>query len=174
MTNSEVLTLETQTGLGWYYLLVTVFNLGIACYYYYARRDRNQTAIWGTVANPEFAALHLKYYQEMIGWLCRHRVLWELSMTGGAVFTLALEIGFPFLVWNRRLRWLMVIGSVLLHTGIALFMGLTGFSLMMLALLVAFIPPSTVRQLLGLAQRVPALASAAVPAPSAAPAVGVR
>jgi hypothetical protein len=90
------------------------------------------------------------------------------------MFTLCLEIGFPFLVWYRPLRWLMVIGAVLLHTGIALFMGLTGFSLMMLALLVAFIPPSTVRQLLGLAQRVPALASAAVPAPSAAPAVGVR
>jgi hypothetical protein len=126
----------------------------------------NGTAIWGTVANPEFAALHLKYYQEMIGWLCRHRVLWELSMTGGAVFTLALEIGFPFLVWNRRLRWLMVIGSVLLHTGIALFMGLVGFSLMMLALLVSFIPPSTVRQLLGLADRVPSLLPGAPVAPA--------
>ena len=46
---------------------------------------------------------------------------------------------------------------MLLHTGIALFMGLVGFSLMMLALLVSFIPPATVRQLLGLAERVPAL-----------------
>jgi hypothetical protein len=130
----------------------------------------NGTAIWGTVANPEFAALHLKYYHDMIAWLARHRVLWELSMTGGAVFTLALEIGFPFLVWNRRLRWLMVIGSVLLHTGIALFMGLVGFSLMMLALLVSFIPPSAVRQLLGLADRVPDLVPAAprAPAPVAA------
>jgi hypothetical protein len=134
----------------------------------------NGTAIWYTVANPEFAALHLQRYRDMIAWLARHRVLWELSMTGGAMFTLCLEIGFPFLVWYRPLRWLMVIGAVMLHTGIALFMGLTGFSLMMLALLVSFIPPSTVRQLLGLAQRVPALAAAAVPAPSAAPAVGVR
>jgi hypothetical protein len=58
-----------------------------------------------------------------------------------------------------------VIGAVLLHTGIALFMGLVGFSLMMLALLVSFIPPSTVRQLLGLAERVPSL----IPGPSAAP-----
>jgi hypothetical protein len=126
----------------------------------------NGTAIWGTLANPEFSALHLKFYYEMITWLARHRVLWELSMTGGAAFTLALEIGFPFLVWNRRLRWLMVIGSVLLHTGIALFMGLVGFSLMMLALLVSFIPPSAVRQLLGLADRVPALVPAAPRAPT--------
>jgi hypothetical protein len=125
----------------------------------------NGTAIWATVANPEFAALHLRYYREMLTWLSRHRVLWELSMTGGAAFTLALEIGFPFLVWNRRLRWLMVIGAVLLHTGIALFMGLVGFSLMMLALLVSFIPPATVRQLLGLADRVPELLPGAARAP---------
>jgi hypothetical protein len=129
----------------------------------------NGTAIWGTVANPEFAALHLRYYHDTISWLARHRVLWELSMTGGAMFTLVLEIGFPFLVWNRRLRWLMVIGAVLLHTGIALFMGLVGFSLMMLALLVSFIPPSTVRQLLGLADRVPSLVPSSTPLASAAP-----
>lgn len=117
----------------------------------------NGTAIWGTMANPEFAALHLQYYHDLMTWLSRHRVLWELTVTGGAAFTLALEIGFPFLVWNRRLRWLMVIGAVMLHTGIALVMGLVGFSLMMLALLVSFIPPAAVRQLLGLADRVPAL-----------------
>ncbi len=129
----------------------------------------NGTAVWYTVANPEFAPLHLRYYHEMLVWLASHRVLWELSMTGGVMFTLVLEIGFPFLVWNRRLRWLMVIGAVMLHTGIALFMGLTGFSLMMLALLVSFIPPETVRQLLGLAERVPALMPKA---PGAAAPVG--
>jgi hypothetical protein len=130
----------------------------------------NGTAIWGTVANPEFAPLHLRRYHDMIMWLSSHRILWELSMTGGTIFTLCLEIGFPFLVWSRRLRWLMVIGSVLLHTGIAVFMGLVGFSLMMLALLVSFIPPSTVRQLLGLADRVPSLLP--TPQSPAAEAVG--
>jgi len=127
----------------------------------------NGWAIWQTAANPEFAALHQPRYHDLLAWLCRHRVLWEICMSGGAAFTLALEIGFPFLVWNRRLRWLMVIGAVLLHTGIALVMGLTGFSLMMLALLVSFIPPSTVRHLLGLAERVPALVpgKALTPAP---------
>jgi hypothetical protein len=130
----------------------------------------NGTAIWGTVANPEFAPLQLLRYQQAISWLCRHRVLWEIGMTSGAAFTLALEIGFPFLVWNRRLRWLMVSGAVLLHTGIALFMGLTGFSLMMLALLVSFIPPSVVRQLLGLTGRVPALVAGKTLTPTPVPA----
>jgi len=117
----------------------------------------NGTAIWYTVANPEFANLHLRYYRDLVTWLCRHRVLWEISMTSGAMFTLMLEVGFPFLVWVPKLRWVMVIGAVMLHTGIAVVMGLTGFSLMMLALLVAFIPPATVRQLLGLAAVSPSL-----------------
>jgi hypothetical protein len=40
----------------------------------------------------------------------------------------------------------MVSGSVLLHTMIALLMGLVTFSLMMLALVLAFVPPEAVRQ----------------------------
>jgi hypothetical protein len=134
----------------------------------------NGTAVWGTVANPEFSPLHLERFRQMIVFLSNHRVLWEVSMTAGVVFTLVLEIGFPFLVWNRRLRWLMVIGAVLLHTGIAVFMGLTSFSLMMLTLLVSFIPPSTVRQLLGFAERVPALVPVGRLAPPPAGAVGLR
>lgn len=135
----------------------------------------NGWATWGVTANYEFNALHLKYYQDLIRWLCGHRVLWEICMTTGTMFTLTVEISFPFLVWNRRLRWLMVTGAVLLHTGIALVMGLTSFSLMMLALLLSFVPPSTVRQLLGLADRVPSLVPAAGPlAPAPAGAVGAR
>jgi hypothetical protein len=134
----------------------------------------NGQAMWGVTANYEFNMLHLEYYRALISWLSRHRILWEISMTGGAAFTLGLEIGFPFLVWSRRLRPLMVTGAVLLHTGIALVMGLTSFSLMMMALLVSFIPPETVRQLLGLVERVPSLAPAGARAPAAAGAVGVR
>jgi len=134
----------------------------------------NGWAIWGVTANPEFNPLHNQYYLEFLSWLAAHRALWELSMTGGAIYTLVLEIGFPFLVWNRRLRWLMVIGAVLLHTGIALCMGLVGFSLMMLALLVSFIPSETVRQLLGLAEHVPALVPAVPAAPAPAGAIGLR
>ncbi len=37
----------------------------------------------------------------------------------------------------------------MLHTAIGLTMGLTSFSLMMLAMLLAFVPPEAVRNLLG-------------------------
>jgi hypothetical protein len=109
----------------------------------------NGTALWWVMINPEFNPLGLKPYLGFVTFLSKHRVLWELFMTGGTLFTLVLEIGFPFLVWNRKLRWLMVIGAVWLHTGIALTMGLVGFSLAMLTMLLSFVPPETVRRMLG-------------------------
>jgi len=45
---------------------------------------------------------------------------------------------------------------------------------MMLALLVSFIPSETVRQLLGLAEHVPALVPAVPAAPAPAGAIGLR
>lgn len=106
----------------------------------------NGTALWGTMANPEFAPLHLEWYEGFIVFLCRNRWLWELVMASGVVFTLVMEIGFPFLVWDRRIRWLMVLGAVLLHMGIAMTMGLMTFGLMMLSLLASFVPAETIRQ----------------------------
>jgi hypothetical protein len=106
-------------------------------------------ALWGTVANYEFAPMNYRYYDEILTFIAQRRWLWEILMTSGVIYTLTLEIGFPFLVWVPRLRWLMVVGAVLLHTGIALFMGLTGFGVMMLALLFSFVPSDAVRRLFG-------------------------
>src|SRR5262249_19807857 len=105
----------------------------------------NGTALWGTVANYEFTPLRFAAYADALRWLCQHRLLWEIVMTGGAVFTVALEISFPFFVLRPRLRGAMVVGSVMLHTGIALTMGLIGFGLFMLVLVFSFFPPNTVR-----------------------------
>lgn len=109
----------------------------------------NGTAVWGTFANPEFAPLHDPLYAAALAWLCRHRWAWELVMSGGVVYTLALEISFPFLVWDRRFRGLMVLGAVFLHTAIALAMGLVPFGLAMLALVLSFLPADAVRRWFG-------------------------
>ncbi|MCS6850405.1 MAG: HTTM domain-containing protein [Gemmataceae bacterium] len=103
------------------------------------------TALWWTLANYEFAPLRYPFYEEALRWLCRHRWLWEITMTGGVLYTLVLEIGFPFLVWTR-LRGLMVAAAVLFHTGIAVLMGLKMFGIAMLVLLMSFASPQTVRQ----------------------------
>jgi hypothetical protein len=103
-------------------------------------------AVWGTVANYSFAPLNFAPYRESLRWLTQHRLLWELFMTSSTVFTLFVEISFAYLVWLPSWRWLMVIGSIMLHLGIGVLMGLVGFSLMMITLVFSFIPPEAVRQ----------------------------
>jgi hypothetical protein len=124
------------------------------------------TALWFTMANYEFAPLNWPDYESFLVFLCHHRWLWELVVSGGVAYTLALEIGFPFLVWRPGMRWIMIIGAVALHLGISLSMGLTTFGLMMLAMLLSFVPPPAVRKLVNLlplarppAEPVPALAA---------------
>ncbi|HTU23481.1 MAG TPA: HTTM domain-containing protein [Gemmataceae bacterium] len=106
----------------------------------------NATAPNRFLLNYSFAPFDVPAYVEFIKWMVSHRWLWEVNGVLGVVGTLFLELGFPFLVWNRRMRWFMVCGSILFHTLIALLMGLVTFSLMMLALLLAFVPPEAVRQ----------------------------
>jgi hypothetical protein len=103
----------------------------------------NGTALWGTLANYSFAPMNWQWYVDFLRWLCDNRFLWEVLMFTGTYFTLFLEISFPYLIWQPRLRWFMICCSVLMHTGIGLIMGLTTFSLMMLCLVLAFVPAST-------------------------------
>jgi hypothetical protein len=100
----------------------------------------NGVAVYYTMANYEFAPLHRESYLAMMRWLAEHRTIWEFVMAGGTFGTLALELSFPFLVWNRRLRPFMVGWSMILHINIALFMGLVAFSLLMATMVMSFIP----------------------------------
>jgi hypothetical protein len=97
--------------------------------------------------NAEFAPLHTAPYYYTLKFLASHRWMWEAFMAVNIVGTLFLEIGFPFLVWIPRLRWAMICGSVLLHTGIAFFMGLTTFSVIMVCMVASFIPPAVIQDL---------------------------
>jgi len=106
------------------------------------------TSLWWCYANYSFAPMNVSLYYETLVFLCKHRWLWEIVMSGGVVFTLVLECSFIFLVWLPRWRWLMVGSAVLLHTGIGLFMGLVTFSLFMLCLVASFIPPEAIHHLI--------------------------
>lgn len=103
------------------------------------------TALNLVLLNASFAPMDWAPYYRLMKFLATSRWMWELFVTGGIIFTLVIEIGFPFLVWDRRWRWLMICGSVLLHTGIAICMGLTTFSLMMIIMVSSFVPPEVVR-----------------------------
>jgi hypothetical protein len=105
----------------------------------------NGTALWYCYANYSFAPLRVPIYRESLRFLTQHRWLWEIAMSGGVVFTLFTELSLPYLIWFKRWRWVMLSCSVLLHTGIGLCMGLVTFSLAMLCLVMAFVPPETTR-----------------------------
>ena len=104
----------------------------------------NGTALWNCYANYSFAPMRVYIYSEGLRFLCQHRWLWEIAMSGGVVFTLFTELSFTFLVWLKRWRWLVLSCSVLMHTGIGLTMGLVTFSLIMLCWVLVFVPPETI------------------------------
>lgn len=95
--------------------------------------------------NNAFAPLDVTLYYQLMKYLAGNRLVWEVVMTGSIAFTLGVELSFPFLVWNARLRWFMLCCSVMLHTGIGLFMGLGSFSLMMMVMVLSFVPPEVTR-----------------------------
>jgi hypothetical protein len=105
-------------------------------------------ACWLVMVNNEFSPVHSPLYMAGIRLICQYRWLWELVVTSLTYFTLAFEISFIYLIWNRRLRWTMIAAAVLLHLGIAICMGLVTFSMMMLVLVLSTVPGPAVRSLL--------------------------
>ncbi len=93
------------------------------------------TAVWWAVANLEYQSIDMT-------WLANWPVLVALA-THATVFW---ELFYCCLIWNRFTRPLMLWGAVLLHSGIALFMGMITFGLAMLIANTAFLSPATVRR----------------------------
>jgi hypothetical protein len=110
-------------------------------------------AVWMTMANYEFSPMGLKWYMEGLRYVAARRWLWELITTGGTYFTLAFEISFPYLVWTRWGRPVIIASAVFMHLGIAVCMGLVTFSMIMLTGVLAFVPPEVVQHMLGRIRR---------------------
>ncbi len=93
----------------------------------------NGEAIWRAVMMPELA-------QYDFSWLAS--VPWLPTFVGAA--TVILEVAYIALVWNRRTRTPVVLATIGMHLGIALFMGLVSFASLMIVLNVsAFLVPAT-------------------------------
>ncbi len=110
----------------------------------------NGTAIWGTMANFEFAPIQHMPYQHALRFIGQHELSFQLFFTVGGYFTLFFEIGYCFLVWRPSLRWVILAMAITLHGFIGLFMGLKTFSFMMLVMNMAFLKPQEVHWVLGL------------------------
>jgi hypothetical protein len=113
----------------------------------------NGGAIWLTLGNYEFAPMQFEFYLKFLRLLGSHQLLYDGFMTIGGLFTLIFEVGYAFLIWRPRLRWLFLAAAVILHGGIGLFMGLKTFSLMMLVMNMAFLRKEEVYWLFALPGR---------------------
>jgi hypothetical protein len=105
----------------------------------------NGTAVWGTLANFEFAPMQYWPYNSLLRILGANQFVFETFLTVGTYFTLLFEIGYPFLIWRPSLRWLVLFGAIMLHGVIGMFMGLKTFALIMLVMNMAFLTPREAR-----------------------------
>jgi predicted DCC family thiol-disulfide oxidoreductase YuxK len=107
----------------------------------------NGMAIWGALASAEFRVIDFT-------WMAAYP--WLLNALTHA--SLALELGYPALVWVRVLRPLLIAAAVALHAGIGLTApGLTEFGLAMVAGNLAFASGPWLRSLVtGRARPTPA------------------
>ncbi len=106
-------------------------------------------AYWDTLANPEFTLIHYRWYESLVQELVSHRPLFALASAFGILVTFGAEIGLPFVVWTRKRPYILVLGFFL-HAGIAVFMGLWIFSLLMMTMLLSYLPGAAIRtQLFG-------------------------
>jgi hypothetical protein len=95
------------------------------------------SAAWYTMMVPELEIMSMRWLAFAPQWL------YMLIVLGSTYFTLAFEVSFPFVVWNRFLRPLVLLSAVGLHLGIGFFMGLGGFGAAMLTGCTAFTNPAT-------------------------------
>ena len=102
------------------------------------------TATWLTMANFEFSPLRNSFYMAALEFICAYRWRWGAVVNILTYGTLAFEVGFPFLIWNKRLRPLLIIAAVGFHMGIAICMGLVTFSMMMLIGVLSYVPAELV------------------------------
>ena len=113
----------------------------------------NGTAVWGTLANFEMAPMHYDIYNVVLRFLSHNELVFSMFLAAATYFTLAFEIGYPFLIWRPRFRRIYLGAALLLHGMIGVVMGLSSFALIMLIMNMAFLTSEEAHWLAGLPGR---------------------
>jgi hypothetical protein len=98
---------------------------------------RGGTALWFSFANLEYQSLDMTWMAD-----------WPLTMNLLTHITVYWEVFFCVLVWPRLLRPIVLAVAVPLHLGIAFFMGMMTFGIVMLFGCLSFVPPWLVRRVI--------------------------
>lgn len=80
-------------------------------------------AFWRSVAQPSYGQFDM-FWMAQIPWI-------SIVST---YFVLLLEAAYPIFIWFRFSRLYWLVGTIIMHVGIALFMGLYAFSAIMIVL----------------------------------------
>ena len=96
------------------------------------------TAVWYSVANYEYQSFDMT-------WLAAYPLIFS-ALSNATMFW---EIFYCALVWPYRTRWIVLAVAVGVHGGIALFLGMATFGLMMIFANLIFIEPEWFRRLMG-------------------------
>ncbi len=107
------------------------------------------TAMWLAVANLEYQSIDMT-------WLAN----WPLALNFLTHLTIAWEVSYAALVWPRLTRPIVLVLAIPLHLGIACFLGMITFGLVMLIANLAFVPPAIVRAVVSRGESARALAPA--------------
>ncbi|MCH2183370.1 MAG: HTTM domain-containing protein [Mariniblastus sp.] len=90
----------------------------------------NGEAIWGALASYEYQSIDMTWIADQM-WLVNLLTLTAVTW----------EVTYPFLVWPRLTRPIVLLMAVAVHLGIGLFMGMLTFGLIMIYGNLAFIEP---------------------------------
>jgi hypothetical protein len=119
MHNHEALTSGMQTGLGVYYFLVVLLNLGFAAYWYYSAKNTKQATLWTAVAG--LFLFHSFLYLVQIGPVMpqglRHLVD---SVMGPTTYFVGACIGFFLILRFRAFFTDPIVAFALLNVGLLL------------------------------------------------------
>lgn len=97
------------------------------------------TGVWWALANQEYQSIDMT-------WIANWTTVGPILVALASHATVFWELFYCCLVWNRYTRPLTLWMAVAVHGGIALFMGMITFGLVMIYANLAFLKPPTVRR----------------------------
>jgi len=124
-------------------LALRLINVHMCVIYFFAGVSKLQGESWWTGEAMWRAFANLEYQSIDMTWLAWHP--WLLNLLSHVC--VLWEVFFCVLIWQPRLRPLMLAGAVVLHVGIGACLGMWTFGLIMLVGCASFLPNQAVRDL---------------------------
>jgi predicted DCC family thiol-disulfide oxidoreductase YuxK len=113
----------------WGYACMRLIQIQMAVLYFFSAIDKLQGKMWWSGDALWVAINNFEFNNIPTDWLAEH--YWLVNIMTYA--TLITEMGYFFLIWDKRSRPYFLVGAYLLHIGIAVFMGLYFFASVMIA-----------------------------------------